>query len=189
MFGTDGPHSPSVPIPASPRSGYHPRMTNPTTFRITLPVPPSVNHQYINVGTGRKLSREAMTYKVDVAKAVDRSRSAGILTPEIEATFKDSLLGAYLTFYFQTPFRRDLDGGLKIALDALCQAVGLDDRSVVDLHLTKQVDTLHPRLEFELEAITDWTFDRSYVYLGEPATEATDDADGGDHETIATTGE
>ena len=79
---------------------------------------------------------------------------------------REALLGVYLTFYFETPRRRDLDGGLKIALDALGRALGFDDRSVVDLHLTKRIDPLRPRLEVEVEAIREWEFDRTYVYLG-----------------------
>jgi crossover junction endodeoxyribonuclease RusA len=38
---------------------------------------------------------------------------------------------------------------------------------VVDIHLTKRIDPLRPRLEVELETIADWQFDESYVYLGE----------------------
>jgi len=45
--------------------------------------------------------------------------------------------------------------------------VQVDDRAVVDLHLTKQIDPLRPRLEVEIETISDWTFDREYVYLGD----------------------
>jgi len=45
----------------------------------------------------------------------------------------------------------------------------LDDRMVVDLHLIKQMDTLNPRLEVEIETIADWQFDPQYVVL-EPAT-------------------
>jgi hypothetical protein len=37
---------------------------------------------------------------------------------------------------------------------------------VVDLHLTKQIDPLNPRLEVELETIVDWSFDQEFVYLG-----------------------
>jgi hypothetical protein len=36
---------------------------------------------------------------------------------------------------------------------------------VVDLHLTKQIDPLAPRLELELEVIESWTFDPQYVLL------------------------
>ena len=137
-------------------------------LRFTLPLPPGVNNQYATVGRRRVLSRPAQAFNRDVAKVVERARREGTVTPSIEADLRGALLGVYLTFYFETPMRRDLDGGLKISLDALCRALALDDRAVVDLHLTKRIDPLHPRLELELEAIADWSFDRTYVYIGDP---------------------
>ncbi len=109
----------------------------------------------------------AEEFKRDVTKLIERARIDGSITVAMERALKDSLLGVYLTFYFETPHRRDLDGGLKIALDALCTALGVDDRMVVDLHLTKRIDPLRPHLDVELETIADWSFDRSYVYLGD----------------------
>jgi len=126
-----------------------------------------VNNQYVTVGNRRVLSKQASAFKRDVTKQIARMRAAGELSPETEAGFKIGFLGVYLTFYFETPNRRDLDGGLKIALDALCSALDLDDRAVVDLHLTKRIDPLHPHLDVEMESIHDWEFDRTYVYLGD----------------------
>jgi crossover junction endodeoxyribonuclease RusA len=127
-----------------------------------------VNNQYVTVGRRRVLSKAAKAFNRDVAKLISRARLDDVITPDIEAALKDALLGVYLTFYFETPFRRDLDGGLKIALDALCRALDLDDRMVVDLHLTKRIDPLHPHLEVDIEPIPDWSFDRAYVFLGLP---------------------
>lgn len=141
--------------------------SSPASLQLTLPLPPGVNNQYVTVGNRRVLSKPAQTFKRDVAKQIARMRAAGDLSPQTEAGFKSAFLGVYLTFYFTTPNRRDLDGGLKIALDALCSALDLDDRAVVDLHLTKRIDPLHPHLDVELEAIIEWEFDRTYVYLGE----------------------
>jgi crossover junction endodeoxyribonuclease RusA len=135
------------------------------TIRLTLPLPPSINSQYVTVGRRRVLSKDAKAFKTDVRKLVDHMRSSGQIQAGLEVEFLGSLIGAYLTFHFETPFRRDLDGGLKIALDAVCEALGIDDRMVVDLHLVKQMDTLHPRLEMELETISDWSFDPQYVLL------------------------
>lgn len=142
--------------------------TQPVSLSLTLPLPPGVNNQYVTVGKRRVLSKSARAFKQDVTTHLAALRERGELTPAVERAFADSLIGVYLTFYFETPMRRDLDGGLKIALDALATGLGFDDRSVVDLHLVKQIDPLHPRLEVELETIADWSFDRSYVYLGEP---------------------
>ncbi len=149
-----------------------------TTLRLTLSMPPSINSQYVTVGRKRVLSKEAKTYKQDVKKHIDRLRSSGQITAETENSLRGALLGVYLTFHFETPFRRDLDGGLKIALDSVCEALGIDDRMVVDLHLVKQMDTLHPRMEMEMETIADWQFDPQYVVLEQapPGEDAETDA-------------
>ncbi len=161
-------------MPAAP----FPTPTGPSVaLALTLPLPPGVNNQYLTVGRRRVLSKPAQTFNRDVAKAVDLARRDGAVDPAAEAALRVSLLGVYLTFYFETPLRRDLDGGLKIALDALGQALGVDDRAVVDLHLTKRIDPLRPRLEVELETIPDWEFDRPYVYLGDPAPQVVEPAD------------
>jgi crossover junction endodeoxyribonuclease RusA len=140
--------------------------TPTVSLKLTLPLPPGVNNQYVTVGRKRVLSKPAQAFNKDVAKIVEHARAKGNILPAMETALKDALIGVYLTFYFETPNRRDLDGGLKIALDALCRALGIDDRAVVDLHLTKRIDPLHPHLDLELETISDWSFDRSYVYLG-----------------------
>ena len=152
-----------MPIPAAP-----------AMLALTLPLPPGVNNQYLTVGHRLVLSKSAQTFNRDVAKAVERARRDGAVPPAAEAALREALLGVYLTFFFETPMRRDLDGGLKIALDALARALAFDDRAVVDLHLSKRIDPLRPRLEVELETIADWEFDRSYVYLGEPAAAGSD---------------
>ena len=137
------------------------------TLKLVLPLPPSVNHQYATVGNRRVLSKDAQAFKRSVKKLIERARMDGAIPGEMEAALQKSLLGVYLTYFFETPFKRDLDGGLKISLDAVCGAMGIDDRSIVDLHLTKQIDPLNPHLDIEIEAIDDWSFDRAYVYLGE----------------------
>jgi len=134
-------------------------------MRIVLPLPPSINHQYATVGDRRVLSKEAARFKRAVKEAV-RKLGAEALGEAEHGRLRSEFLGLYIDFYFLTPLKRDLDGGLKITQDALCEALGLDDRKVVDIHLVKRIDPLHPRVEVELEAIADWQFDREYVFLG-----------------------
>lgn len=142
-----------------------------STFRVVLPLPPGVNNQYVSVGRRRVLSASARTFNRNVAKSIAALRTSGQLASSTEHAFAGSLLGIYLEYYFETPHRRDLDGGLKITLDALGRELGFDDRAVVDLHLSKKIDPLHPRVEVEVETIADWEFDRTYLYLGqEPQT-------------------
>jgi crossover junction endodeoxyribonuclease RusA len=133
-------------------------------MRIALPLPPSINNQYATVGNRRVLTKEAAQFKRAVRRLILSAHGADLSDAEREQ-LKTGYLGLYLDFYFETPLKRDLDGGLKIAQDALCEALGLDDRRVVDIHLIKRIDPLHPRVEVELEAIADWEFDRQYVLL------------------------
>lgn len=135
-------------------------------MRITLPLPPSVNNQYATVGNRRVLSKEAARFKRAVKGAFLGAIGEAALGPGEREALQAGFLGLYLDFYFATPLKRDLDGGLKITQDALCEALGLDDRRVVDIHLVKRIDPLNPRVEVELEAIAEWEFDQQYVFLG-----------------------
>ena len=141
----------------------------PATFQIVLPLPPGVNNQYVSVGRRRVLSAPAKTFNRDVAKLIAAERSSGRLSSETERALAEALLGVYLVYFFETPHRRDLEGGLKICLDALAWTIGFDDRAVVDLHLSKKIDPLRPRVEVEIEAISEWEFDQTYRYLGQRA--------------------
>jgi crossover junction endodeoxyribonuclease RusA len=145
-----------------PQSAVH----QPTTLRLVLPLPPGVNNQYLTVGKRRVLSTPAKSFHRDVERHVSALRSSGALSPATEQAFAESAIGVYLVYYFATPHRRDLDGGLKITLDALSRTLDFDDRAIVDLHLSKKIDPLHPRVEVDVETILDWEFDRTYQYLG-----------------------
>jgi crossover junction endodeoxyribonuclease RusA len=143
----------------------------PTTLNLTLPLPPGINNAYVTVGRRRVLSKTAKAFKADVRKIIERMRLTSEIRVQDEAALQGSLLGVYFTFHFVTPYRRDLDGGLKIALDAICEPLRLDDRMVVSIQLEKWVDTLHPRLDVELETIEGWSFDPEYVLLDAPDAE------------------
>ena len=141
----------------------------PVTYQIVLPLPPGVNNQYVSVGSRRVLSAPAKTFNRDVAKLIAAERTSGRLSAATDRALAEALLGVYLVFFFETPHRRDLDGGLKICLDALARTIGFDDRAVVDLHLSKKIDPLRPRVEVEIETISEWEFDQTYRYLGQQA--------------------
>lgn len=148
----------------------------PTVIALTLPMPPSINEQYVVVGKRKRvLTKVAQTWKKDATKAISMLRDKSTISPVEERELANSLLGVYMTFYFRTPMKRDLDGGLKIALDTIATNLGFDDRNVVDLHLTKQIDPLNPRLEVEIETISDWTFDREYVLLPQVGEDVVDE--------------
>ena len=138
------------------------------TLRLTLPLPPGVNNQYVSAGRRRVLSKGAKAFKRAGTSAI---RDVLISNPAAEAfaeTLQGSPFACDLVFFFETPFKRDLDGGLKIALDVLCESLGINDRHAVSLTLEKRIDPLHPRLEIELAPLPDWQFDEEYVVLSPP---------------------
>ncbi len=131
----------------------------------TLPLPPSINSQYVTVGKRRVLSREARAYKRQVKRQIQRMQLDGRIPDEFQAHACAGYLALFIDFYFETPLRRDLDGGLKITQDAICSSLGINDNRVVDIHLVKRIDPLHPRIEVELEALDDWQFDEERVVI------------------------
>lgn len=142
--------------------------TGAVRARFELPLPPSINQQYATVNGRRVLSKASRRYKQDVGKAIRRLRRESMISDALVATLRQGFVGLFIDFYFETPQRRDLDGGLKITQDAICDALGVNDNRVVDVHLVKRIDPLRPHIEVELEAITNWDFDRQdYIYLGE----------------------
>jgi crossover junction endodeoxyribonuclease RusA len=134
--------------------------------RFELPLPPGINQQYATVHGRRVLSKDSRQYKRQVRQAIRRFRVEGVLPDAFVAALREGYVGLFIDFFFETPLRRDLDGGLKIAQDAICDALGVNDNRVVDVHLVKRIDPLRPHIEVELEAIPDWRFDTEYVYLG-----------------------
>jgi crossover junction endodeoxyribonuclease RusA len=134
-------------------------------LHLTLPLPPSINEQYATVGGHRVSSSVARRFKQQVRDELHSLELQGVLHDELRATLRQNYLALFLDFYFTTPLKRDLDGGLKITLDALCEGLGLNDNRVVDIRLVKHIDPLHPHLYVELEAISEWQFDKEYVLL------------------------
>ncbi|MFQ5612142.1 MAG: RusA family crossover junction endodeoxyribonuclease [Anaerolineae bacterium] len=142
-------------------------MPDISLVKFTLPLPPSINAQYTRVGNRRVLSKEHRAFKKTVASRIHRLRVDEVISDAFIAALQAGYIGFFMDFYFETPLRRDLDGGLKITLDAVLEAMGLNDNRVVDIHLLKRMDPRRPRVEVELEAIPDWQFDDEYAYLGE----------------------
>ena len=146
-------------------------ITEVNRARFELPLPPGINQQYATVRGRRVLSRDSRRYKKEVRHAIRRLRVEGVLSDTLVAALRQGYVALFIDFYFETPHRRDLDGGLKITQDAICDALGVNDNRVVDVHLVKRIDPLRPHIAVELEAIADWQFDDVYVYLGEETDE------------------
>ncbi|TKS59960.1 MAG: hypothetical protein EWM72_01817 [Nitrospira sp.] len=117
---------------------------------LTLPVPPSINHQYATVNSRRLLSSAGRAYKTQVSQqlwvALSQSPSRASLMDRLQS----GPLALSIRFFFTSALRRDVDGGLKIAQDALCEGLGLNDNRIIETHLYKNVDKTHPRIEVSL---------------------------------------
>ena len=122
---------------------------------LTLPMPPSVNHLYATVNGRRVLSRAGRDFKALVADEVEAWQDREQLSNAAVEVFGRHYLSLTITFYFATALRRDLDGGLKIAQDALCEALGVNDNLVAEIHLSKRVDRQQPRMEVRLLTLAD----------------------------------
>jgi len=139
-------------VRSTPQAKPTGRLT-PTSLALTLPLPPSINHQYATVRGRRVLSSTGRRYKIEIAKFL-----CSVVTPSPNRqgflqALESHLLKLSLHFYFPTLLRRDLDGGLKIAQDALCQALGINDNRILEIHLVKSVDSSQSRMECTLSLL------------------------------------
>lgn len=107
-----------------------------TEVRVTLPLPPSANRYWRYVGGRVLVSREARAYRARCATAalVQRLR---VLEGEVE------IEGAV----FFADRRRDLDGALKVLLDALEGVAYRNDRQVSAITVRREIDSDRPRVE------------------------------------------
>ncbi|GJL59855.1 MAG: hypothetical protein NPIRA03_27120 [Nitrospirales bacterium] len=114
---------------------------------IVLPLPPSINHQYATVNGRRVLASAGRRYKAAVARHLFTILRHSSHRTEFLERVETHTLSFSLRFHFKTALRRDLDGGLKIAQDAICQAIDLNDNRITEIHLHKHLDSVRPRLE------------------------------------------
>lgn len=121
---------------------------------LTLPVPPSVNHQYATVNGRRLLSSAGRAYKAHVGQLVWLTVTQSAHRSSLLPRLKTESLALSIRFYFTSALRRDVDGGLKIAQDALCEGLGINDNRIVETHLYKSVDKVNPRIEVLLSTIS-----------------------------------
>lgn len=141
-----------------------PTVGTATRLCLTLPLPPSINEQYATDRQGhRRLTPVASRYKNTVCKALLNLERQGILQASFRARMSTCYLALYIECYFETPFKRDLDNGLKITQDAICNALGANDSHIVDIHLSKRIRPLDPHIYVEMDTLDDWEFDEEYM--------------------------
>jgi crossover junction endodeoxyribonuclease RusA len=142
----------------------------PLAFR--LPIPPSVNDQYVIVKGRRHRSAELRRFRKQVQSYVEEQRLAEQLPTSLRAKRNSSYLALYADFFFAARNRRDIDSGLKALLDGLCAPLELNDNRIVDIHLTKRTTQCEPYTLVQLEPVADWVFDAQHPVLPPSAPEA-----------------
>ena len=123
------------------------------SIALTLPVPPSVNHQYATVNGRRLLSARGRAYKELVGQQILLALAQSSNHGTLRRTLSRASLALSIRFFFASALRRDTDGGLKIAQDALCEGLGLNDNRVIETHLYKYQDRDNPRMEILLSVV------------------------------------
>jgi len=126
-------------------------ITTDASVSLTLPVPPSINHQYATVNGRRLLSSTGRAYKAQVGQLVWLALLNSPDRAALLSQLQIASLALSIRFYFTSALRRDVDGGLKIAQDALCEGLGVNDNRIVETHLYKHVDKANPRIEVSLK--------------------------------------
>ncbi len=120
---------------------------------LTLPIPPSVNHQYATVNGRRLLSATGRAYKTLVGQLITLALADSPHRHALLKVLRAEDLALSIRFYFTSRLRRDVDGGLKIAQDALCEGLGINDNRIVETHLYKDLDKVNPRIEITLSPV------------------------------------
>ena len=117
---------------------------------LALPVPPSINHQYATVNGRRVLSSKGRRYKANVAQQILAALMSSSERMGLLKNLRTHALKLSVRFFFTSALRRDIDGGLKIAQDAICDALEINDNRIVEIHLYKAIDADCPRIECRL---------------------------------------
>jgi crossover junction endodeoxyribonuclease RusA len=149
----------AAPMPAPPRQQAphqpfaQPPMITADTLNVTLPVPPSINQQYATVNGRRLLSSAGRAFKKHVSQHVWIVLTQSTRHTPLKTRLQSGPLALTIRFFFASALRRDLDSGLKIAQDAVCESLGINDNRITETHLYKHVDRVAPRIEVSLSLI------------------------------------
>lgn len=108
----------------------------PTTLTATLKLPPSVNRSY-QVRWNRGPGSKGLCLTADAREWLTHARFVLRLGKWSEHAVSD-VSTARLTVRFYCSKARDIDG-VKLLIDALFDAVDLNDRILTELHVTKTV--------------------------------------------------
>ena len=106
-------------------------MTEFTVF-IGGPLPPTTNQAY-RVGKGRfYMTEEGKAWKAGAQLLVQAANR------QPEGFWRNKRLHVSLGFFDKTVFRFDIDGRIKLCLDAVADGLRFDDRYVVSMQIKKR---------------------------------------------------
>lgn len=113
-------------------------------LKLSLPMPPSINHMYINTKNGgKKLTKKAERYIRD-------ARALANLAIEEQLWIKENApVWYYLDIYFYMPDRRirDSHNTIKILMDALQGSIYINDYYCMPRIQDVDYDPANPRIE------------------------------------------
>jgi crossover junction endodeoxyribonuclease RusA len=132
-------------------------------LQATLPLPTSTNASRVPVNGRLISSRELKQFKSDahmlLIKTVldmpdeDKSEYLRIKNMVLAASKtrnKKIPIALDITAYLETLWRRDTSNFIKALEDVVFEHMGINDNLVVDIHIRKEVDRAHPRVEIAI---------------------------------------
>lgn len=123
------------------------------------------------------MSNDAQVYRRTLLKALQRLKATGKLSFGLfgmhgERELNDDAhtaqaaqcnrgmqkrpISMHYEFFLRSLGERDLDNGVKLVQDALCEALGFDDRDVVEIYMAKRIDRENPRLIVTVKLLDYW---------------------------------
>lgn len=132
---------------------------------MVLPLPPTDNHIYFNLpsrggkwGGGRALTKEARKYKLLVKEKAARSAISSQLSFREHIAYRAEITLFLNLFTKSWPkkakwrFQKiDTLNRTKLLLDSIADAIGVDDRHMVEVIVRKEDDKSEPRVEVKVE--------------------------------------
>lgn len=111
-------------------------------LKIILPYPPSVNHYLRHAGHSVYRTKEANDYREIVEWILHDME-----VDPLQGALKVSII------IYRPRKAGDIDGILKVSLDAMNKLAYEDDKQIIELHVYRRDDKHNPRLEVEINEV------------------------------------
>lgn len=139
-------------------------------FKGRLPLPPGINESYaigyVENAKGEMKPRVVASAKLKQFKKMAAWQLKDAKLQQVDWEMVETIriakkkhkhipLKMNFSFYFDSRWRKDIDGGEKHAQDAVCKHLGINDNLIVEKHTCKDVDKEHPRVEVEISVVQE----------------------------------